>query len=148
MASDFDFVKLDMDQEKDREVLKRCYQKSNPFSALPMNGNYGLLMFYCSSYMKDCVDYSPQLDTVCVATQSGGVLACLHIFGTPPCTMEDVISLAAGSETKFSLLGFPPKHAEKCTCAEKESEETLFVLQGKDNIFVQNKVMFPALSHA
>lgn len=147
-ATESDFVKLDMDKEENRNILKRCYQKSNPFSALPMNDNYGLLMFYCGAFLKNCVYYSQNLDTVCVAMQNENTLFCFDIFGLPNCTLKEIVSSVADTDTTTVLLGFTPKDLESCTCEEMESEDTLFVLAEKDNIFKENKVMFPTLSHA
>lgn len=56
--------KMDMSRQEDRDLLKKYYEKSNPFSALPMIDNYGLLMFYCSAFMKDWVFYCEELDAV------------------------------------------------------------------------------------
>lgn len=42
-----DFVPLDMNQTESRRLLLQRYQKSNPYSRLPMLDNWGLLMFYC-----------------------------------------------------------------------------------------------------
>lgn len=39
------WTKLDMETREARELFKSFYQKSNPYSALPMVDNYGLLMF-------------------------------------------------------------------------------------------------------
>ncbi len=44
-----EFRKLEMSNSEDNFILKKYYERSNPFSAFPMNNNYGLLMFYCSS---------------------------------------------------------------------------------------------------
>ena len=47
-----------MEQPGDRALLRRCYEASNPLSRLSVKNNYGLLMFYCFGFMKDCVYYS------------------------------------------------------------------------------------------
>ena len=67
------FARLDMDTQAGRALLLRCYERSNPFSALPMLDNPGLLMFYCSGFLKDCVYYSSAYDLACVATEEDGV---------------------------------------------------------------------------
>jgi hypothetical protein len=35
---------------QDIALLKHYYQKSNPFSQLRVENNFGLLMFYCSAF--------------------------------------------------------------------------------------------------
>lgn len=76
------FARLDMDTQAGRALLLRCYERSNPFSALPMLDNPGLLMFYCSGFLKDCVYYSSAYDLACVATEEDGVFTCCDFFGT------------------------------------------------------------------
>ncbi|STS88890.1 putative GNAT-family acetyltransferase [Klebsiella variicola] len=50
-----DFRKLDMDSADDVALLRHYYEKSNPFSPLRVEHNFGLLMFYCSAFMKHFV---------------------------------------------------------------------------------------------
>lgn len=147
-AKKSDFVRLNMDQTENRELLKHCYQKSNPFSALPMNDNYGLLMFYCGAFMKNHIFYSSQVDTICVAMQDETTLFCFDIFGTPNCTLENILASVADTVTTTAILGFTPQNTGNCIFKEKESEVTLFVFDKKENIFSENKIMFPTLSHA
>lgn len=143
-----DFRKLDISIEKDNEILKKCYRKSNPFSILPMENNYGLLMFYCGSFMKDSIYYSEKYDIVCIAEKEENTLICFDIFGNNICSMEEVIFSIPLKNIKEVILGFTPKNREKYFNSQIINEDTLFVLKGKENIFKNNKVMFPLLSHA
>lgn len=143
-----DFKKLDMDCDSDRNLLKQCYQRSNPFAELPMQNNYGLLMFYCGSFLKDCVYYSRALDMVCIASQEGSTLLCHDIYGAPTCTVQQVICRMAAPGTKQVQLGFTPKDTQGCICSPIDSDETLFVLDGGENLFKDNYISFPELSHA
>lgn len=142
------FRKLDMDKKEDSEILKQCYQKSNPFSAFPMKDNYGLLMFYCGGPMKDCVYYSKEKGVVCIAIEKEDTLFCYEIFGGDTCSMEEILSGVISPGTEKIVLGFTPKETKGTTCLQLDSEDTLFILSGKENIFMENKVMFPLLSHA
>lgn len=143
-----DFVKLDMDRKEHRETLKRCYEKSNPWSAFSMEENFELLMFCCGWGMKDCVYYSASLDNICIAREQEGELVCLDIFGEPKGSVEEVISSAASSKAKTAVLGFTPKNAAGYSCEQADSGVSLFLLEGKENLFKANKIMFPILSHA
>ncbi|WP_130892174.1 GNAT family N-acetyltransferase [Fusobacterium ulcerans] len=143
-----DFRKLNISVEKDNEILKKCYRKSNPFSILPMKNNYGLLMFYCSSFMKDSIYYSKKYDIVCIAEKEENTLICFDIFGNNICSMEEVIFSIPLKNIKEVTLGFTPKNREKYFSSQIINEDTLFVLKGKENIFKNNKIMFPLLSHA
>lgn len=144
-----DFVKLDMDSAGGRETLLRHFEKSNPYALLSMSGNTGLLFFYCGGYMKNNVYYSEEKDVVCVAEQEGNTLVCHDIFGSPRSPLEDVLSALAAPGTEQAALGFTPIHAAGGRFSPRLSAgDVLFLLQGKENIFAGNRVMFPTLSQA
>ncbi|MCW8399162.1 hypothetical protein OQJ26_10195 [Legionella sp. PATHC038] len=46
------------------------------------------------------------------------------------------------------LFGFTPKDCTSYEIKENIGDDVLFIQQDKDRIFVENKVMFPVLSHA
>lgn len=141
--------KLNMSNEKDRDFLKKYYTKSNPFSALPMLNNYGLLMFYCSDFMKDCVFYCKEFDAVVVAMQNNESLTCFDIYCDENKSLIDILSAVSSKETKRVIFGFTPKDTSDCVIdAIVGEDDTLFILKCKDNVFAQNKIMFPSLSHA
>lgn len=141
--------KLDMSKGKDRDLLKNYYEKSNPFSALPMLDNYGLLMFYCSAFMKDCVFYCEDFDAIVVAAQNEDTLICSDIYCDNYKSLLDILSSISGANTNRVILGFTPKDTSEFTVSAIEHEgDTLFILKTKENIFAQNKVVFPSLSHA
>lgn len=141
--------KLDMADGAAQALLKKYYLKSNSFSALPMLHNFGLLMFYCSDFMKDCVFYCEDYDAVIIAMQNKETFICYDIFCETDEPMAGILSAAAGMETANVLFGFTPKDTAGCTVHPIESAgDTLFVLESKDNIFTQGQMMFPVLSHA
>lgn len=142
-----DFIRLDMDRADSRALLLRCYQEGNPFSELPMLDNAGLLMFYCSGPLRDSVWYSPKHDTVCIAEFSGGILECFDLFGRPGGDLPAVLSELAQNPVRQARLGFTPKFP--CPCQKlSEEDTTLFVLEGKENLFRDNRLRMPALSRA
>ncbi|WP_039054754.1 GNAT family N-acetyltransferase [Enterobacter sp. Bisph1] len=143
-----DFQRLDMDNAADRQQLARFYEKSNPFSALPMNNNFGLLMFYCASYLKACVYYSKKLRTIAVATQNRGTLLCFDIFAAPGATLQQIVNGLANQQTQRVLLGFTPSETADCTCTMIDDDDTLYLWQAKENVFRDHKLMLPLLSHA
>lgn len=143
-----DFRRLDMDDDADRQQLLRYYAKSNPFSALPMNNNVGLLMFYCASYLKACVYFSEQHQAIAIATQNRGTLLCFDIFAEPGTTLTQIVNALANQQTQRVVLGFTPKESRECECTLIDDEDTLFLFSGKENVFRDHQVMFPLLSHA
>ena len=143
-----DFRKLDMENESDISLLRQYYERSNPFSQLPMNNNYGLLMFYCSSFMKNCVYYSEKNNAVVVAMQNETTLLCFDIFCDDNISMSTIINELSSDNTNQSILGFTPKQTSNCSCEKIEGEDTLYIYSRKENVFKDNRVMFPSLSHA
>lgn len=141
--------KLDMSNAADRELLLEKYKKSNPFSALPMVDNVGLLMFYCTQFMKDDIYYVEDYDAVVIVMQEDGNLICFDIFCDGNHEMDDVLAVVASDDTTNVVLGFSPKSITNCQVTLfQEEDTTLFVLANKENIFADNQVMFPLLSHA
>ena len=135
-----------MDSLQDLALLRACYKRGNPFSALQVVENFGLLMFYCGSFLKDCVYYIPQQNAVAVARQEGPVLQCMDIFGGSD--LEEILSQTAAPGTERATLGFAPAGSSAC-CAEPISDDSdaLFVLAGKENPFSHRQLHFPDLFH-
>ena len=136
-----------MSSTEDRALLLEKYRKSDPFSTLPMEENVGLLMFYCSQFLKDHVYYVEQYDAIVIGEQGGKNMLCYDIFCSENNSMEDILSIVAEPDIKTVVLGFSPKGNYKPSLL-KEEDTTLFVLAGKENVFADNKLMLPLLSHA
>lgn len=106
--------KLSVDSPQDLALLRACYKRGNPFSALQVVENFGLLMFYCGSFLKDCVYYIPQQNAVAVARQEGPVLQCMDIFGGSD--LEEILSQTAARARSgppwASPLPVPPPVAQ------------------------------------
>ena len=98
--------KLSVDSPQDLALLRACYKQGNPFSALQVVENFGLLMFYCGSFLKDCVYYIPQQNAVAVARQEGPVLQCMDIFGGSD--LEEILSQTAAPGTEAGHPGLRP----------------------------------------
>ncbi|WP_313582179.1 GNAT family N-acetyltransferase [Lacrimispora sp.] len=141
--------KLDMSHASDREFLKRYYSKSNPYSALAIKDNYELLMFYCTSLMKDCVYFLEDFDAVIIASNKNEILTCYDIFSDGNHALIEMVSRVAESQIRTIVFGFTPaEHAAFHSRILEEEDTTLFVLKGKENWFVNHQMMFPVLSHA
>lgn len=138
-----------MTDNHDKKLLKNYYEKSNPFSMLPMLNNYGLLMFYCSSFMKDCVYYLEDIDAIVIADYDSEVMTCFDIYCEEDKSMDEIISASAREDCKNIIFGFTPKDTNGCTVKFiEEADTTLFILGSKENIFAKHKLMLPLLSHA
>lgn len=141
--------KLNMDIEVDKQLLLNLYKNSNPFSALPMEENEGLLMFYCSQFMKENIYYIKDHEAIVVAEYDDESLICYDIFCKGKGSLDEILSIMAEENTKIAILGFTPKVTKDFKINKLHEEDTtLFMLKGKENLFPSNKLMFPVLSHA
>ena len=143
-----DFRKLDMDRPEDVALLQRYYQKSNPFSQLRVQNNFGLLMFYCSAFMQHFVYYSEKNQAIAIAMQNGPALICFDIFCDSGRSLSSIVNQLADDNTYQAILGFTPKENRTGEYEKIEGEDILFIYEQKENIFKENKLMFPLLSHA
>lgn len=141
--------KLDMSSEEDKSLLFSKYRQSNPFSALPVVNNTGLLMFYCSQSMSNHVFYIEEHDAVVIAEYEEDRLLCYDIFCSHDKNLRDILSVMAQESTAKAVFGFALKQDYPCKLMPfKEKDTTLFILDSKENIFSHNQLMFPLLSHA
>ena len=47
-----------------------------------------------------------------------------------------------------AVLGFTPIETENMTQMPPTEDDNLFLLDGRENLFLENRMMFPLLSHA
>jgi GNAT superfamily N-acetyltransferase len=140
--------KLYMNLMNDVEKLKKYYSKTNPFSKLQAIDNYSLLMFYCSSPMKDFVYYSPQYDAIVIAEQDGSTFNCLDIYCDKGKNLFDILFSVAASGTNTINLEFTPIDNTSFDINPIEDDNnTLFLLNSSGNIFKNEKLLFPEISH-
>jgi hypothetical protein len=141
--------RLNMSDADDRSLLLRTYRCSNPFSALPMRENEGVLMFNCTQFMHENIYYISRYEAVAIAGYKNELLYCYDVFCPDSCTLDDILCTMAGSDTEKAVLGFAPKQTCGFQITEhKEDNTTLFILKGKENLFGNNKLMIPVLTHA
>ena len=142
-----DFLRIDPLSREGTQLMRRCYQKGNPFSLCSAPNLFGLLMFYCGSFLRECVFYSPRRDALCIAKPQGKELLCYDIFCGPEQNLLQILGeMATPGRSQFTL-GFTPLPAagQLNTTAR---EEALFVLKGMENPFRSQKMQLPLLSHA
>lgn len=143
--------RLDMDSPSDRSLLEAHYRMSNPFSLLPSLDNFSLLMFYCGSFLKDCVYYLPDYDAAAVAEQDteSGMLLCHDIFCPPGRSLPEILSCLAPAGTQKAVLGFLPEGISDSLLTPLSNEDdTLFTRIPGENPFHGHRLRFPDLSHA
>lgn len=142
------FRKLDMSSTEDKALLLAKYSLSNPFSRLEIVNNVGLLMFYCTLFMKENIYYIEKFDAVVIAESDGDRLCCYDVFSDGSANLDDILGVLAGENTKAAVFEFTPKDSGDCDTKELHKEDTtLFLLGGMENPFLGDKLMFPELSH-
>ena len=76
-------------------------------------------------------------------------MVCYDIFSDGLYALDKVIGEMVLEEQTEAVLGFAPKCVDGWSVEEWiEEDTTLFVLEGKENVFLTDRLMFPLLSHA
>lgn len=140
--------KLNMDQQLNRDKLYNLAKHSEVFGRLSMKENADLVMFYCTSFLKESVYYIQSLDVIAVATYDDHQLQIWDVFGEKTVELDQIIYSLMHTKTNEVLLGFTPHDCSSYNLREIKGNDTLFVQQNKTVLFDDNKLMFPLLSHA
>jgi hypothetical protein len=99
--------------------------------------------------MKENIYYIKEHEAIVVAEYDEKDLICYDIFCKGNCSLDEILSIIAKENTKTAILGFTPKVGKDFKINKLHEEDTtLFILKGKENLFLSNKLMFPVLSHA
>lgn len=118
-------------------------------SKLTMLKNVGLIMFYCTSFMSDKVYYLREHDVIVIAEFQGDALYLHDIFSSLEVDLDNIINALTNKEVKTVVLGFTPNDVENYYVnLLQDADTTLFVMNDKVDLFQNNKLMFPILSHA
>ncbi len=141
--------KLDMSLDNNRELIVEKVANSISISRLAMLKNVGLIMFYCTSFMSDKVYYLREQDMIAIAEFQGDTLYLQDIFSLSEVDLDNVIKSLTNKEVKTVVLGFIPNDVDSyCVNLLQEDNTTLFVMKDKADLFQDNRLMFPVLSHA
>ena len=106
-------------------------------------------MFYCLGFLRECIYYIKEYNSVAICEYEEDVLNINGIFCDRNFDLDKVINVLMDSKTKKVNLGFTPIDTngyEKSILTDDNN--TLFILKDTENIFRENYLMFPVLSHA
>lgn len=141
-------VNVPMGASADWAVLSRAMEKSTFRGGCDMAGNPGLIFFYVSQFMKECVFYSEELDAYVIAELEDGELLLHNVFCPNAVSLDEVIA-AFGGEVRKVTLGFAPGESAGFDVQELHEEDcTFFVKGGVFEDFEAGKLRIPSLSHA
>ena len=128
--------------------LSNAMRESKFQGACDMVKNEGLLFFYVSQFMRDCVYYDRLLDTWVIAELEEGRLLLHNVFSSGNPQLDDVIA-SFGTEVTEVVLGFTPIQSESFSCREFREDDCTFFVKGElFRDFGQRKLRIPSLSHA
>lgn len=140
--------RLHMDSAADRQLLRQCFARANPFAQAALADNFGLVMFYASSFMQDGFYWLEEAQAVVAADFEGPQMTCYDIFGGEGSALADILAAAAHADTRAVTLGFTPRETAGMSVQPLQGEDTLFVLDGKENPWARAPLRLPLLSHA
>ena len=140
--------RVPMEDEAGWARLRRAMAESAVQSACWMADNPGLIFFYVSQFMRDCVYRCEALDAWAIAQIEDGALM-LHSVFCPRVLPTDAVIAAFGSGITRVTLGFTPLDARGFDCREYREEDCTFFVRGEGLAdFSARRLRIPSLSHA
>jgi len=101
--------KLDMDNSIHREMLYYYAKNTKASGKLSMQDSADLIMFYCTSFLKDSVFYIQALDTIVIATFNNNQALLWDVFSPVELVALDaVITLFNDLNVELVQFGFTP----------------------------------------
>lgn len=138
---------LDMTNPDDVAMVKKYYEKGNPFSDMTVVDGFGLEMFYLGGPYSECVYYMSEYDAVVILEKDKNSLTVLDIFCTADKDMDDILSALCHGETVINL-GFTPKSTDGWGVELLNDEDTtLFIHEDGENVFTGKQLLFPLIAH-
>lgn len=139
---------LSMNVASHRDRLIEAMGASAPHSAFHMSDNDGLILFYLTQYMQECVYYIASEDAYVVAEIDESRLILHHAFSKTACQLNEIIA-AFGPAIRRVDLGFTPLDIAGFDCSLlTEDDTTLFVKGNAFEGFSGKHLRFPTLSRA
>ena len=139
---------IPMDSPEGWDKLRKAMEESIFPTACHMVDNPGLIFFYVTQFMQDCVYYDERLDAWVIAKQEDGSLLIHNIFSHNVFPLNDAIAAFGSSVTKVTL-GFTPADPTGFVCENLKEEDCTFFTKGEVfNTFSEEKLRIPSLSHA
>lgn len=140
--------KMPMICPRDWKTLQRAMEASTFPAECRMVHNPGLIFFYVTQFLQECVYYCDDLNTWVIGEIEDGALLLHSVFTPEPVSLDDVLA-AFGSRIRSVTLGFTPADPTGFTCQELQEEDTTFFIKGEAfRDFSQERLRIPSLSHA
>jgi len=141
-------IQVPMENKSHWRMLEDAIKSSICNSSFEMINNPGLIMFYVTKFMKDCVYYIKNQDAYAIAEIEGETLLIHNIFANKIVDLNSIIE-EFGSNIKEVIFGFTPMNTEGYILSEvNKKNNTLFVRGIQFDNFENKGKIFPTLSHA
>ena len=141
-------IQVPMENKSHWKMLEDAIKSSICNSSFEMINNPGLIMFYVTKFMKDCVYYIKNQDAYAIAEIEGETLLIHNIFANKIVDLNSIIE-EFGSNIKEVIFGFTPMNTEGYILSEvNKKNNTLFVRGIQFDNFENKGKIFPTLSHA
>ena len=142
-----EFENIPMKNHDDWAVLAKAMEETCVHSGCDMVKNPGLIFFYVSQFMQECVYYCKRLDTYVVAEIEDGSLLLHNVFSKQAVALDEVIR-AFGGRIKEVTLGFAPADDTGFEKTELHEDDCTFFVKGAVfNDFEEKHLRIPSLSH-
>lgn len=141
--------KINIDDNNDKGLLENIINNSIQISKLHVKENKNLIMFYCLDFLKDNIYYIENYNAIAICEYHGEELFIQDIFMDKEIDLNIVINSLTNKETKVIRLGFTPINIEGYSKELlNDDNDALYINSKNENIFNNENIMFPTLSHA
>lgn len=138
---------LNLTEKKDKALLQKYIRESQPISQVSMLDGEFLIMFH-AAFMSSGIYYIEELDCVVFTEIDDDTLTITDIFSPHKVDIDDVASRFATETVKKLKLDFAPIDTLSFECTLSSAEDsTLFIQKGDEDLFQNNRLMFPHMSH-
>lgn len=142
-------IKLNIKDMKEKKLFTDLVINRIPLYKLNVKNNFSLVMFYCDDFMKDNIYYIEKYHAAAVCEYDGDILYVQDIFTDKEVDLDSIISELRTDKVKKVVLGFTPINITSYEESLVDEEDSTFFIRCKnENIFKDNKLMMPVLSHA
>ncbi len=144
--------KLDIDKEKDFEILKRLALKRVPVSdKLGVINDSHLIMFYCLKFYKNDIYYIDEIDTAIIYNIESDSLYLYDVISETVAGYEIIMSALAKAMNETAarriVFMFTPDRFKLNIAGTKEEKDYKFFVRPAGSEFT-GEFIFPRLSHA
>ena len=146
-GSQSDMRKLNVDESADVKLLLDTIAQNQTMSKITMRDNAALIMFYLTSFKRDCIHYFEKSNAIAIAATEENTLYLDEVFCQDTVVLNEIIDALCDENVRQVVLGFTPKDDAGFSKQLVSGADTLFFFNGKPDFFDDQQHMFPVLSH-